>query len=176
MTISADMLRGVKALIADVDGVLTDGSVFVGENVELKAYSVRDGLAIKLWQKAGFQFALLSGRASASTLARAAELGVTAVKTGRLDKQRAFGELLAELNLRAEETAYIGDDLTDLAPLQLAAVGFCPKDAAPEAVAAADIVAPCEGGRGAVRFAIESLLKAKGLWRRAVADFEAKHD
>jgi len=87
MTISADMLRGVKALIADVDGVLTDGSVFVGENVELKAYSVRDGLAIKLWQKAGFQFALLSGRASASTLARAAELGVTAVKTGRLEDE-----------------------------------------------------------------------------------------
>ncbi len=176
MTVARERLTGVKALISDVDGVMTDGAVIVGDQGEIKAFNVRDGLAVKIWQKAGFQFALLSGRASPPTLTRARELGVTAVKTGRLDKQQAFAELLAELGLAAGETAYIGDDLPDLAPIEMAAVGFCPSDAAAEVLAAADIVAPVAGGRGVVRFAVETLLKAGNRWPDIVSSFEAEYD
>ncbi len=164
----------IKAIISDVDGILTDGSIVVTEQGESKTFSVRDGLGIALWRKAGFKFALLSGRLSPPVVKRAEELGLEAVKTGRLDKETAFNEILAELDLRAEEVAYIGDDLPDLAPIQLAALGFCPKDGAVEVQEAADYIVPVDGGRGVVRHVAEMLLKDKGLWPAIVKHHCAK--
>ena len=165
-------LKGIRALVSDVDGVLTDGSIVVSEQGETKFFSVRDGMAIKLLQKAGIQFALLSGRASKPVTKRAAELGIDVVKTGRLDKQTALTEIAAELGVPFENMAYIGDDLPDLAPIRLCAVGFAPKDAVDEVLAAADHVAPVDGGRGVVRYVAELILKAQGRWADIVAGFE----
>lgn len=164
----------IKAIISDVDGILTDGSIVVTEQGESKTFSVRDGLGIALWRKAGFKFALLSGRLSAPVVKRAEELGLEAVKTGRLDKETAFNEILAELDLRADEVAYIGDDLPDLAPIQLAALGFCPKDGAAEVQEAADYIVPVDGGCGVVRHVVEMLLKDRGLWSAIVKHHCAK--
>ncbi len=170
-----EKLKDIKAVISDVDGVMTDGSIIVNEQGETKHFSVRDGMGIKLLQKCGLEFALLSGRHSKPLRDRADELGIQVVKTGRLDKQTALNEILAELGLSAEDCAYIGDDLPDLAPLEMAAVGFCPKDAVVEVQAAADVIVPVEGGRGVVRFVVETVLKAQGLWQPMVASFEVKH-
>ncbi len=169
-------LTRIRALVSDVDGVLTSGSIFVGESGETKVFNVRDGMGIKLLQGAGYPFAILSGRRSAPLMERARELGIEVVKTGRLDKQRALEEIQQELGVPMEAIAYIGDDIPDLAPLAMAAAGFCPVDAVEEVKAAADHIVPLPGGGGVVRYVIEMLLKAQGLWRECVARFEVKHD
>lgn len=162
----------IKAVISDVDGVMTGGEIIVTESGEQKHFSVRDGLGIKLLQKAGLRFAILSGRRSAVVLKRAEELGIETVMTGRIDKQTAMEEILKELGLDAKETVYIGDDLPDLAPLAMAAVGFCPKDAVREVREAADFVVPLNGGKGVVRAVIEIVLQARGEWDDLVSSFE----
>lgn len=169
-------LSKIRALVSDVDGVLTSGSIFVGESGETKVFNVRDGMGIKLFQGVGYPFALLSGRRSAPLAARAHELGIEVVKTGRLDKQRALEEIRAELKISMEAIAYIGDDIPDLAPLTMAAVGFCPMDAVEEVKAVADHIVPLPGGLGVVRHVVEMVLKAQGLWRGCVARFEVKSD
>ena len=169
-----ERLKNIRALISDVDGVMTDGSIVVGEQGETKFFSVRDGMAIKLLQKAGIKFALLSGRLSKPVSKRADELGIDAVKTGRLDKQTALTELSAELDVPFDRMAYIGDDLPDLAPIQLSLAGFAPRDAVEEVLAAADHVVPVDGGRGVVRHVAELILKAQGRWADIVAGFEVK--
>ena len=167
-------LGEIRALVTDVDGVMTNGAITVGAQGETKTFNVRDGFAIKLLQKTGHEFALLSGRASAPVEARAKELGIAVVKVGRIDKQRALGEIVAELGIPANQIAYIGDDLPDLAPLQMAAVSFCPCDAAAEVRAIVDHIVPLEGGRGVVRYVVETILKAQGLWRSCVSRFEVE--
>lgn len=170
-----EKLRGVKALVSDVDGVFTDGSIVVGEGGELKFFSVRDGLAVKLLQAAGIQFAILSGRASKPVEKRAAELGIQCVKVGRGDKQVALNEISEELGIPPEEMAYIGDDLPDLAPLQMVAAGFCPQDAVDEVKAEAWHVVPVIGGRGVVRYVAELLLKSQDRWAETVRRFEVQN-
>lgn len=169
-----DKLKDIKAVISDVDGVMTDGSIIVNQAGETKHFSVRDGLGIKLLQKGGLEFAILSGRHSQPLRDRAAELGINVVKTGRIDKQTAMNEIVAELGIPAHHCAYIGDDLPDLAPLQMAAVGFCPRDAVAEVLGQADHVVPVSGGRGVVRYVVEMVLKAQNLWDPMVASFEVK--
>ena len=171
--VSLEKLRNIKALVSDVDGVMTDGTIVVSEGGETKHFSVRDGLGIKLMQKAGLQFALLSGRHSAPLEERARELTITAVKIGRIDKQAALMELVAETGVPVEEMAYIGDDLPDLAPLQMVAAPFCPANAVEEVQAIAETV-PLDGGRGVVRYVIERILKAQGRWDELVRYFEVK--
>ncbi len=167
-----ERLKEIRALVSDVDGVMTDGSIVVSEAGETKFFSVRDGMAIKLLQKAGIQFALLSGRASKPVTKRAAELGIDEVKTGRLDKQTAITEISRALGVPFHQMAYIGDDLPDLAPLQLCLAGFAPMDAVEEVLAAADHVVPVAGGRGVVRHVAELILKAQGRWAEIVARYE----
>jgi 3-deoxy-D-manno-octulosonate 8-phosphate phosphatase (KDO 8-P phosphatase) len=174
--LSLQNIHQIKAVVSDVDGVLTDGSIVVGPQGETKTFSVRDGLGISLLQKSGLAFALLSGRASAPVETRARELGIAVVKTGRLDKQTALLEIAEALNLGLDQIAYIGDDLPDLAPLQMAAVSFCPRDAVAEIQACVDEVVPAAGGRGAVRYVCERILKAQNLWDRHPAFFEVKRD
>ncbi len=173
--IGLQQLQKIKALVSDVDGVMTDGSIVVSGQGETKFFSVRDGLGIKLLQKAGLQFALLSGRASTPLKQRADELGITSVKIGRLDKQTALHEIAQELGVSLSQMAYIGDDLPDLAPLQMVAAPFCPLDAVDEVRAIAETV-PLTGGRGVVRLVIERILKAQGRWQELVHSFEVKHD
>lgn len=162
----------VELLLLDVDGVLTDGSIlYADDGAELKRFHVRDGSGLKLWRLAGKRAAIVSGRKSVAVDRRAAELGLAPVLQGRDDKLAAFAEVLAATGLSAEQVCAVGDDLPDLPVLRRAGVAVAVADACPEVRAAADYVTMVPGGRGAVRDAIEWLLKLRGEWDRVSSEF-----
>lgn len=174
MELDAGKIAQIKALITDVDGVLNNGTVLMSEGWEAKTFSIRDGFAIKAGIQAGFDVAILSGRLSPVVQKRAGELSITHVKTGRLDKQSAFQELLDEMALQAHQVAYVGDDIPDLPPLSLAGISFCPQDAVPEVKKRANITVPINGGAGVVRWIIEMILRKQKRWQSIVDHFEVK--
>lgn len=172
MFLHSEKAAALTWIVLDVDGVLTDGSVFYSNNGdEFKAFNIKDGLAIKIAQRAGLQFAIITGRSSQLLERRAAELGIDIVLQGRSDKLVALIELTEELDITLQQIAYMGDDLPDLGAIESVALGTCPADAASEVVAAADWVATVNGGRGAVRELIEMLLSARGQWDALVSEF-----
>jgi len=158
--------KGIKLLILDVDGVLTDGSIILdNEGNEYKAFHVRDGHGIRMLIHAGVQVAIITGRHSKVVERRAQELGITEVFQKCLKKKVAYAHLLDRYSLSEAEVAYIGDDIID-API-MASVGLpvAVADAAEEARNAALLVTKNLGGRGAVREVTDFILKAKGLWQ-----------
>jgi 3-deoxy-D-manno-octulosonate 8-phosphate phosphatase (KDO 8-P phosphatase) len=168
----SDQARHIRAVILDVDGVLTDGRIGYGPMPgEIKFFDVRDGHAIKLLLRAGLRVGLLSGRASDANRQRAAELGLSFVYEGEKDKAAAFTRLLAEQGLAAEECLYMGDDLVDLPVLRRAGIGVAVADAVPEVRAAAAWTTEAPGGRGAVREAAVWLLRQQGAWERVTARY-----
>ncbi len=172
MFLHSEKASQVNLIALDVDGVLTDGSViYSNTGDELKAFNIKDGLAIKMAQRIGLQFAIITGRSSQLLERRAKELGIDLVIQGRSDKLSALNELLQELDMTLAQVAYMGDDLPDLSAIEAVALGACPADAASEVVAAADWVATVNGGRGAVRELVEMLLSARGQWDALVSDF-----
>ncbi len=163
----------VELLLLDVDGVLTDGGiVYADTGAEVKRFHVRDGSGLKLWQLAGKRAAVVSGRDTPVVARRAAELGLSPVLQGRPEKVPAFEEVLAATGLRADQVCAIGDDLPDLPVLRRCGVRVAVADACPELRAAADYVTAVPGGHGAVRDAIEWLLKLQGRWDGIVARFQ----
>jgi len=162
----------IRWLILDVDGVLTDGRVqLAADGSEIKVFSARDGLGIRLWLDSGRSAAFITGRAGPAILARAKELGVTHVLTGIGDKAAALRSLMNEHNISSGQIAAMGDDLPDLPMLRLAARSAAPADAASEVRMAADIITVAGGGDGAVREFIEQLLREAGEWERVTAVF-----
>ncbi len=176
MSISlAQRCRAIELILSDVDGVLTDGGViFDNQGIETKRFHIRDGLGIKLWQRAGNRFGIITGRTSHVVEVRAAELGVTLIRQGVDDKLSAAQGLLDELRLRPEQVAYIGDDLPDLPLMRLAGLGATVADACNEAREAADWVTRQGGGQGAVRELIETILQAQGRWADLVQRYAAE--
>jgi len=155
----------IDLLVLDVDGVLTDGTVYLGpDGAETKAFHVRDGSGIKYWQRAGKKVAIITGRSSPAVERRAEELGIDAVRQGAKDKLPALEELLTELDVRAERTAVVGDDLPDVPMMLRCGFAACPADAVEEVCERAGYVATASGGRGCVREIIEMLLERAGLW------------
>lgn len=152
----------LRLLVLDVDGVLTDGSIVLGVEEELKAFHAQDGLGITLAREAGLAVGILTGRSSRSVARRAAELKVDHLVQGRPDKDAALTELLETLGLREDQLAAMGDDWIDLPLLRRAALAACPADARPEVAAHCHFVAHHDGGRGAVRDFVDLLLKARG--------------
>jgi YrbI family 3-deoxy-D-manno-octulosonate 8-phosphate phosphatase len=167
-----DRSRKIELILTDVDGVLTDGSVsFDNEGIELKTFHVRDGLGIKLWQRAGYRFGVLTSRTSHIVKLRAAELKIDIVRQGLEEKLPATKELLRELKLTPSQLCYLGDDLPDLPVLRFAGVGVAVADAVSEVREAAHYVTQLPGGRGAVREIVEVLLKAKNRWEDLVRSY-----
>lgn len=159
----------VELLILDVDGVLTDGSIIVDEDGrELKRFHVRDGFAIKLWQKMGFQIAIISGRDCRAVQHRLDDLAITLVTQGSQDKAIALAELTRKSGVQPDRMAALGDDWPDLPILRRVAYPMAVADAEPAVRSAAAFITPRPGGRGAVRDAIEHLLNAKGLLAQAL--------
>lgn len=155
----------IRLIISDVDGVLSDGRITLDNSgIESKSFHVRDGLGIKLWQKCGFHFAILTARNSQVVKLRAAELGVPTVRQGFSDKLPAAREIMSELGVTPEETCYIGDDLPDLPPIYEVALPVAVGDAAEEVQKAATWTTHAGGGKGAVRELVRRLLVAKGRW------------
>ncbi len=161
---------GVKLVVFDVDGVLTDGSLWYGPQGEaLKRFNVKDGHAMVLARLTNLPVALLTARTSPMVEARAAELKLAKVFQGRRDKGLALVELCGEFGLTPTDCAYMGDDLNDLPALQQAGLAACPADAVAEVRAAVHCVATAKGGHGAARELLELVLKATHRWAEAVA-------
>ena len=157
--------RNIKLVVLDVDGVLTDGSIWTGEGGELvKRFQTRDGLGIRMLQAAGIPVAILTGRLSKQTAARCAELGITSVSQGKQFKTLAWREILDANGIKAEECAYMGDDVPDIPVLCHAGLAAVPADANPDVARLAHWVSPERGGNGAVRSLAELILRAQGLW------------
>ena len=143
----------IKMLVMDVDGTLTDGHIYVGAEGEMmKAFHVQDGYGIAhVLPQLGITPVIITGRSSQIVQKRAAELKITHLHQGIGDKLSKLREVAAELNVAAEEIAYIGDDVNDLDCIRWCGCTACPADAVPEVLAAVDYVCKREGGRGAVR-------------------------
>ena len=162
----------IRLIISDVDGVWTDGRIiYVGERGEVKEFSVRDGLAVKLVQRAGIIVALLTSRRSHAVERRARELGIREVHQGASDKLEESVRLCQKLGVSFDQVLYAGDDLPDLAPMSRAAIAAAPSDASPEVIAAAHWKLASAGGRGAFRELVERLLSERGDWDAVVREF-----
>jgi 3-deoxy-D-manno-octulosonate 8-phosphate phosphatase (KDO 8-P phosphatase) len=152
----------IALLVLDVDGVLTDGRLYYSARGEvLKVFDVKDGYGIKLLMKAGIQVAIISGRRSTMVSRRARDLGIRYVFQGSTDKLPIFERLRKRLKLPASACAIVGDDLPDVPVMRAAGLAFAVADAHPAAVAAADMVTPKSGGRGAVRSICDLLVAAR---------------
>jgi len=169
-----DRFKRIELILCDVDGVLTDGGLqYDNQGIEIKKFFVRDGLGVRLWQKAGFSFGLLTARNSHIVKLRAAELNIEIVRQGFEDKLPAAKGTIAELGLSPDQVCHIGDDLTDLPVMRYVGVGIAVADAVDEVRDAAAYVTKTPGGRGAVREAIEYVLKSKNRWEGLIRSYLA---
>jgi len=172
MTAIEQKARAIRLLALDVDGVLTDGSIYYGnQGEELKAFSIKDGLGIKLLQRAGIEVAIITGRQSEIVARRARELGISTVIQGREDKRQALLELCGDQGISIGECAYMGDDLPDLAAIMASGLGLTVADGCQPVREAADWQSTFNGGCGAVREACEFILSARGEWSALEAGF-----
>ncbi len=161
----------VRLVALDVDGVLTDGRLYVSANgVELVTFDVKDGLAIARAVRAGLHVAFITGRESAAVARRAAELGVQHCWQAVADKRAALTKLAAELCVAREEIVFLGDDVNDLPAFAAAGLRVAVADAVEEVRARADYVTSAPGGRGAAREVIELIMKAQGCWTNEPAE------
>ena len=159
----------IRLLICDVDGVLTDGKIYIGNEGELfKAFDVKDGLGIKMLLANGIDVAILTARSSEILKKRTQELGITNVLQGQRDKVKGLQELLSVTGFKPENIAYIGDDLFDLAVMNDVGFPATVADATDEAKSVAILESDFAGGHGAVRQIIEFILKAQGKWQSIV--------
>jgi 3-deoxy-D-manno-octulosonate 8-phosphate phosphatase (KDO 8-P phosphatase) len=162
----------IDLLIVDVDGVLTDGGIIYSDDgAELKQFHVRDGSGLKIWQFVGKRSALITGRRSKLVEVRAAEVGIDPVIQGATEKMPAYRDLLQTGGWRPEQVCYIGDDVPDLPLLRHCGLAVAVADACPEVIADAHYVTRAAGGRGAVREAIELILRCQGHWQTIVERF-----
>lgn len=160
--------RQILLLVLDVDGVLTDGSIWLGQDgYEMKRFHVRDGLGIKTWMKLGYHVAVISGRQSAAVQRRMDELGVTLVYQGAKNKQQALSEVMDRTGLSLAQIAHIGDDWPDVPVMRRVGYPIAVADADRVVRKAAAFVTKLPGGMGAVREAIDHLLVAKGTTEAA---------
>ena len=158
----------IHLLLTDVDGVLTDGGMtFDEEGRELKTFNVRDGLGVKLFQRAGGRVGIVTGRTSRVVDHRASDLKIEIIHQGVKEKLAVVEQIAAAAGVSLEEVAFIGDDLPDLTSIRAVGFGVAVADAASELLAAADYVTKAPGGRGAFREVVEKLLKESGRWEEA---------
>ncbi|GAA4319072.1 HAD-IIIA family hydrolase [Mucilaginibacter gynuensis] len=163
-------LKDITTFIFDVDGVLTDGSVFVTETgSQSRAFNIKDGYAMQLAVKCGYNVCAISGSRSKSSIYRLNSLGITDVFVGARNKDEKFKIYLEERHIKATNVLYMGDDIPDLGVIQLAGLPVCPADAAEEIKAVCEYVSPFAGGKGCARDVIEKVLKVQGKWMNAEA-------
>ena len=166
-------LNRIRLLLCDVDGVLTDASLFIGGEREVKKFNVRDGLGLVALRRQGLKVGWISSRPSPATARRARELKIDFLRQEKGSKVRAVERLLAQTRLRWDEVCYVGDDVVDLGVLKRAGVAVAVADSVAEARAVADYITRARGGDGAVREVVELILKAQGRWAHVVAQSAA---
>jgi 3-deoxy-D-manno-octulosonate 8-phosphate phosphatase (KDO 8-P phosphatase) len=168
---------GIKVLLMDVDGVLTDGKLYLvpdsaGEMVETKGFTAQDGIALRWLTWYGIRTGVISGRNSPATGERARQVGMSWVQQGHIEKIPVFEEIVRDAGVSASEVAYVGDDLTDVVLFRRAGLAIATANARQEVKRAAHAVTETRGGEGAVREVIELLLSAKGVWDELLRKYE----
>ncbi len=164
-------LQRVRLFLCDVDGVLTDSSVFMGGGTEFKRFNIRDGLGLRLLQTSGIRVGWVSARPSLATTERATDLKIDYLHQSPEPKVQAIEALLKQAGVSWEETAYMGDDVVDLGALRRVGFAAVPADAIVEARALAQFVTTAPGGHGAVREVVDLILQAQGHWDAVIAKF-----
>jgi 3-deoxy-D-manno-octulosonate 8-phosphate phosphatase (KDO 8-P phosphatase) len=169
MVTAANRAQDIRLAIFDVDGVLTDGGLYLDDNgMETKRFHARDGLGLRLLQSAGIQLAIITGRTSGVVAHRSSELDIEHVYQGRKDKLPAFEELCAETGISADQVAYMGDDIVDLPIMRRVGLALTVPGACEEIAAIAHWVSTATGGNGAAREACEFILRAQGQYSSAI--------
>ena len=163
--------RAIRLAIFDVDGVLTDGSLYLSDSgEEIKAYNSQDGHGMKMLRESGVELAIITGRTSRSVELRARNLGVELLYQGVADKARAYAELLVARKLDAGATAYMGDDVVDVPVLRRCGLALTVPEAPLAVKQCADYVTRAGAGRGAAREACELIMHAQGTLERQLAN------
>ena len=172
-----ELAAGIQVLLMDVDGVLTDGRLFFfpgpdGKMVESKAFDSQDGIALRWLSWYGIKTGVISGRESPATVERAQQVSMTWVFQGHIEKIPILEKVIAEAGVKPEEIAYVGDDLTDVVVMRRVGLSFATANARDEVKRSATVVTEAAGGAGAVREAIELILKARGIWSELLNKYE----
>lgn len=168
----------IKVLLMDVDGTMTDGSVTLltqddGTALEIKTFDAHDGQGLTLAHTAGLRTGCITGRESGALLRRAHEMKMEFIYMKQPFKMPAYEEILSKAGVSDSVVAYIGDDLPDIPLLRRAGLAIAVGDATPEAKKAAHYVAKAHGGQGAIREAVELILKSKGIWEDMIDEARA---
>ena len=167
-----DRLKTVRLLLMDVDGVLTDGRIVYDDNGrEIKSFSVRDGLGLRLLMDAGIQVGVITGRRSEALCHRLKDPGVDLLYDGVKDKADLLIGISTQIGIAADSAAFVGDDLPDIPIMKKVGVSIAVADADPTVLAASTLVTASRGGQGAVREVCEAILKSHGLWKGIVGGF-----
>ena len=162
-------MQSIELILSDVDGVMTDGGItYDNRGVETKTFHVRDGMAIKLWQRTGHRFGVITARSSHIVKLRMDELGVEVVRQGSTDKLAAAKEIMDDFGLELQQVCYIGDDLTDLGLLSSVGLAASVADGAEEVRKAAHWVSQTSGGKGAIRELVETILQSQNRWQELI--------
>jgi len=165
-------MQGIHLILSDVDGVMTSGGIsYDNQGVETKTFHVRDGMGIKLWQRTGYRFGVITARSSHIVKLRMDELGVDLVRQGAETKLDVANEIMTEMSLSPEQICYIGDDLTDLALLQNVGLAATVSDGVPEVKKASHLVTKSTGGHGAIRELVEAILKSQNRWEELLRSY-----
>ncbi len=175
--IPEEVARKIRLVILDVDGVMTDGGVYVGElpdghAVELKRFNIQDGVAVKLLMESGMEVAIVSGRVSSATAIRAREIGIVEChQEPEAQKLGVIQEILDRKGIGWDEVAHLGDDIPDLAVFRRVGLPAAVANSTAEAIDEAAWCGTLAGGHGAVREFCEALMRARGEWERAVEEY-----
>jgi 3-deoxy-D-manno-octulosonate 8-phosphate phosphatase (KDO 8-P phosphatase) len=168
-----DKLKGIKILMLDVDGVMTDGRIIMdSDGREMKNFDVRDGHGLKMIQRYGIEIVILTGRTSQVVEHRARDLGITEVYQGALNKKEVFQQILNKHHIGPEVVAYMGDDIVDIPVLKQVGFSASVADALEIVKQCVDCITVQPGGRGAVREICELILQAQGNWPELAARYE----
>lgn len=167
-----DRLKQIKLLLLDVDGVLTDGSIIYNNNgSETKVFNVRDGLGIRLLKESGIEVGIITGRSSDALIHRCKNLGIVYIFDNVFNKAEILDLILKKTDVRAEEVAFVGDDLLDLPLMKIVGLSIAVADAHDTIIQNAHVITLKKGGNGAVREVCEEILKAQGIWGKTLERF-----
>jgi 3-deoxy-D-manno-octulosonate 8-phosphate phosphatase (KDO 8-P phosphatase) len=164
--------KKIKVVVFDVDGVMTDGGLGLGDDaLEFKTFHSHDGLGMKMLRKTGIRMAIVTGRTSQVVIKRAENTGIEHIYQGAEDKLEAFNALLNKMNVNADECVFMGDDVIDIPPIRRAGLGITVPHAMPLVKDYAHYVTTLQAGRGAVREVCEIIMKAQGTFDGQMAQY-----
>ena len=169
-----ELMNDITTFVFDVDGVLTDGSVFVNNDGEmLRTMNIRDGYALKAAVESGYNVCIISGGSNEGVRVRLRNLGIKDIYLGTPDKVETFDQYIDINQIQPGQVLYMGDDIPDYHVMQIVGLASCPQDAAPEIKGISKYISHKNGGKGAVRDVIEQVMKVQGKW---MTNFNGKHD